>query len=69
MITQSDFGSTGALLIVSYFCNCFLSTLLCLDNSVCHLGNDQLYSTDSVVVARDYIIQLFRITVGISKYR
>ncbi len=51
---------------VGSFVNFFLSTLICLDNSVCHLGNDQLYGTDCVVVARDYIIQFFRITVGIA---
>src|SRR5699024_6196677 len=37
-----------------------------LYNSVSHLGNNQFYSSDCIVISRDYIIKLFRIAVGIA---
>ena len=41
-------------------------SLVCFDNCVSHLGNDQFYSTDSIIVTRDYVIQFFWITVCIA---
>ena len=48
------------------FSHFFFSTLLCFDHGVSHLGNDQFYGTDRVVIARDHIIKFFRITVCIT---
>ena len=50
-----------------FFCRSFLIllALICFDNSICHLGNDKLYSTDSIIITWDYIIQFLRITVSI----
>ena len=53
--TQSDIADLG----YSFF------TLISFDNSVSHLGNDQLNGSDSVIVAWDHIIKFFWITVGI----
>ena len=66
MCTFDFYLSLYSLLSLSFLCNFFSCALVSLNDSVCHLGNDQLYGSDSVIIARDYIVQLFRITVGIS---
>src|SRR5699024_6406625 len=60
----SFFYCLCSVLFVILFLAC--SALVCLDNSVCHLGNDQLNASDRVAMTRAHVIQLFRITVCIT---
>ncbi len=46
--------------------NLELLALLAFQNSVSHGLGDQLDSADSIVVARDYVVDLVRIAVGIN---
>ena len=48
--------------ILFFACN----TLVSFYYSVSHLRNDQFYSTDSIVISRNYIIKFLWITVSIS---
>ena len=53
-------------LCVLLSCFCFLSlALFSLDDSVCHLGNDKLNGSDSIIITRNYIIKLVWVTVCI----